>query len=103
MNGSSWTTRVKPDVPSMVLAARPNATASQLSASASRAVTPAAASHWPAWMKGWSCPLLPLLVAGGHVHVESACSGIHLGFTPVSRGSTGRAAPAALNETAARA
>ena len=48
MNGSSWTTRVKPAVPSMVLDARPNATASQLSASTSRAVTPAAASHWPA-------------------------------------------------------
>ncbi len=35
-------------MPSATLAARPTATASQVSASTSRAVTPAAASHWPA-------------------------------------------------------
>ncbi len=39
---------MKPDRPSAVLAARPNGTASQVSASTSRAVTPAAASHRPA-------------------------------------------------------
>ena len=39
-------------MPSTVLAARPTAAASQVSASASRAVTPATASHWPASAPG---------------------------------------------------
>lgn len=39
-------------MPSATLAARPTATASQVRASTSRAVTPATASHWPALAPG---------------------------------------------------